>query len=595
MKTFVTLAAFAAGTNALVSRGNSCCFHMTAAGGASGTIGQLSDGQSRVYGNLSPADFCIDSQGGVTDGHGRGCIITPDTTQWQCDEGSSPANGFSVGSEGQIEYKGNTKFVACQTGLNGGMNLYINPDRSLVTGCTDITLSADSCSGQGSGSGEGSSSAPPSASTAPAGSPPAGGSSVPGGGSPPTPVPTVPGGGSESSVPVPPAGGSSTVPAGPPAGSPPAGGSSVPGGGSPPTPVPTVPGGGSESSVPVPPVGGSSTAPAGPPAGGSSVPGGGSPPTPVPTVPGGGSESSVPVPPAAGSSTAPGGGSESVPPVPGTTAPVVPGGGEGFTTIHTTLTTTFCPESESTGVIPGPQTSVPGSPGSPSESVPAQPTESVPAQPSESVPAQPSETVPGSPSESVPAQSSQTVTGSQPSETPSSPSESVPASGTSTGSQPSATPSGSCPANLDGEYEAPHLIIPVNSESPDKAYGSSFNGTISTTESTLYNFDIPSKDAGKTCSLVFLFPKKEDLETSSFTFSGDGKVDFSQLDSSVSIKTNYQNTPAVKEDYGVKTLSPGNSYTIATFECPAGQAVAYEMKNAGSTYLDFFEDYNPSP
>ncbi|XHG01963.1 hypothetical protein AWENTII_005329 [Aspergillus wentii] len=56
MKTLVTLVAFAAGTQALISRTASCCFHLTASGGASGSVGQLSDGQNRIGDkSLSPA------------------------------------------------------------------------------------------------------------------------------------------------------------------------------------------------------------------------------------------------------------------------------------------------------------------------------------------------------------------------------------------------------------------------------------------------------------------------------------------------------------------------------------------------------------
>jgi hypothetical protein len=77
MKNFVTLAAFAAGSNALVGRGDSCCFHLTSSGGASGSIGQLSDGQNRIGDDsLSPAQFCINSSGSITDANGRGCILT---------------------------------------------------------------------------------------------------------------------------------------------------------------------------------------------------------------------------------------------------------------------------------------------------------------------------------------------------------------------------------------------------------------------------------------------------------------------------------------------------------------------------------------
>merc|ERR1719197_328484 len=71
-----------------------------------------------------------------------------------------------------------------------------------------------------------------------------------------------------------------------------------------------------------------------------------------------------------------------------------------------------------------------------------------------------------------------------------------------------AAPSGSgCPANLDGEYQYPHLIVPVSSENKDKAYGTSYNGTISPSVSSIFNFDLPYSYEGQTCSLVFLFPE----------------------------------------------------------------------------------------
>ena len=77
MKNFVTVAAFAAGANALVGRGTSCCFHINVSGGAQGDLGQLGDGQNRVGDNsLQPAQYCIDSNGGITDASGRGCILT---------------------------------------------------------------------------------------------------------------------------------------------------------------------------------------------------------------------------------------------------------------------------------------------------------------------------------------------------------------------------------------------------------------------------------------------------------------------------------------------------------------------------------------
>ncbi|RHZ53819.1 hypothetical protein CDV55_104116 [Aspergillus turcosus] len=377
MKNFATLAALAVGANALVTRDNTCCFHLTASGGASGPIGQLDDGQNRVFGNLPEGQFCINSNGGITDGHGRGCILTPPTTQFQCDAGAQPTTGFSVNAQGLLTHNGNADFVACATGQNGELNIYTSPNPNDVTGCTKIQLHADNCAASSSGS---------------------------------------------------------------------------------------------------------------------------------------------------------------------------------TTTVKTTMTTTSTSIPGGTGSQP----STPAGPGSQPSSPPGQGT-------------QPS-TAPGS--------------GSQPSQAPS-------------GSQPSASAtqssSASCPTNLSGQFEFPHLIIPVDSSSPSKAPGTSFNGTVSSTVSSIFNFDIPSSDAGKTCSLVFLFPKKEDLQTSSYSFSGDGKIDFAMLESAATSQTSFSNAPKVKQDYGVTTVSPGNSYLISTFQCPAGKAVGFEMKNAGSTNLNFFEDFNPSP
>lgn len=76
MKSFATIVAFAASANALAIRSDSCCFGVTASGGASGTVGQLSDGQNRIGGGLSPASYCISPSGVITDSSGRGCILT---------------------------------------------------------------------------------------------------------------------------------------------------------------------------------------------------------------------------------------------------------------------------------------------------------------------------------------------------------------------------------------------------------------------------------------------------------------------------------------------------------------------------------------
>ncbi|KIE03889.1 GPI anchored cell wall protein, partial [Metarhizium majus ARSEF 297] len=156
-------------------------------------------------------------------------------------------------------------------------------------------------------------------------------------------------------------------------------------------------------------------------------------------------------------------------------------------------------------------------------------------------------------------------------------------------------PAKSCPANLNGVYEFPHLIVSVDKSNPDKAAGTSFFGEVTSSISSIFNFDIPAADAGKTCTLVFLFPRQDELTTSSFTFSGDGKIDFSLLNSPATQGTTWNNQPGKKTDYGITTVAPGNSYTIASFPCPAGQAIGFEMSDCGNTNFRYFQDYNPSP
>ncbi|RMY10666.1 hypothetical protein D0867_08321 [Hortaea werneckii] len=161
-----------------------------------------------------------------------------------------------------------------------------------------------------------------------------------------------------------------------------------------------------------------------------------------------------------------------------------------------------------------------------------------------------------------------------------------------------AAPSGSgCPASLDGEYQYPHLIVPVSSENKDKAYGTSYNGTISPSISSIFNFDLPQSYEGQTCSLVFLFPEQDQLETSAFTFNGKGGVTVNELSSPATEQTTYNSVPeaAVEGIGAISEVRPGNSYVVASHECNAGARQSFEFMSTGGLDLEFFQDYNPSP
>ncbi|EUC43805.1 hypothetical protein COCMIDRAFT_99865 [Bipolaris oryzae ATCC 44560] len=324
---FVPLA-LGLGANALVARSDTQCYTLKASGGAQGILGQLGDGQNRIGDNLPTGCYCL-CDGGFTDSNGRGCILTPPTTQFQCDVGASPTYGFAVGSDGSVTYNGSGTFYACPVNDNGVYNVYSQP----VAGqskCVKISLAAAGSCG---------------AST--------------------TPPPSKPS----------------------------------------PSPSPS--------------------------------------PTPQPSYP--------------------------------------------------------------------------------------------------------------------------------------------------------YTPPNACPLDLKGAYQYPHLIVPINADHPDQAYGTQYNATIDSRTCTIFNFDIPPSYAGKTCSAIFLFPKKSDLQTSDYTISGSGHVTVSPLAGPASQGTTWNNQPKKDGDSTSFDLSPGSAWYVETDECEAGATIAYEMCAEGNFALEYFQDYNPSP
>ncbi|KAM0705646.1 hypothetical protein Q7P35_007006 [Cladosporium inversicolor] len=596
----------------VLPRDDGCTFEVTASGGKSGTVGQLDDGQNRIGGSFAPATYNI-SNGGITDANGRGCILTPPTTQWQCDVGATPTTGFSISSSGEIEYNGSGTFYACGA-TDTEYNIYTVPVKDQKN-CVEVTLSSGGkCTGNGSGGGASSSSPSKPAkstetekSTAPA---PWTGTPTPSASwnetetwastEKPSPATTSPVSLTTSTVYTTtvdtitscaatvtdcPAESQSTVlitktiavsttvcPVTETEKSPPATWEPKP---SPPTtweskPSPPA----TWESKPAPPASYESKpwAPASqvskptPPASQESKP---APPA---------TQASKPAPPASYESKtwAPASASPasappaSVPPAsappasaPAVSAPVASPSAPAecqATIVYVTVTK----EAPLPVVLP----STNGSPKSPTSSAaPSPPAASSKASPP------PDATAPSS--KSTPSQST------------ANPVASSPATPVAHGS--------ACPTSLTGAYQTPHLIVPISSEHPDWAYGTSYNGQINSTTSTIFNFDIPQDYKGKQCSIVFLFPNKKDLETSSYEFGGSGSLDVTELSTGASQKTSWSNAPSVKKDLGSIALQPGNSYVVATGDCQAGTTQSIELSSKGGLSLNFFEDYNPSP
>jgi len=168
---------------------------------------------------------------------------------------------------------------------------------------------------------------------------------------------------------------------------------------------------------------------------------------------------------------------------------------------------------------------------------------------------------------------------------------------------PRSTSAASCPTNIDsGSFQFPHLIVPTSPDAPDYAFGNSYTAHITSTNTTLFNFDVPS-DAPYTgtCALIFLFPFASATQSGSYTFTGieeeegeDGGLDFALLSGIATAETTYKSTSTVATDYGTTKILPGNNYTVATFPCPAGETVTYSGSSVGGVGLSYFENSAPS-
>jgi hypothetical protein len=163
----------------------------------------------------------------------------------------------------------------------------------------------------------------------------------------------------------------------------------------------------------------------------------------------------------------------------------------------------------------------------------------------------------------------------------------------SSGQKPPGQLFGICPADLKDDYQYPHLIVPVSTAEPQKAYGTVYSPVINNKVSSIFNFDIPQSYAGKTCSLFFFFPQQKDLQTSSFKFSGEGSAAFDLVGKAE------QNTTCASKPQKIKHLNdipvkPSMTYWVSDQPCTPGTA-SYAISGSNGFSLEYFQDYKPSP
>ncbi|KAI7774069.1 hypothetical protein LA080_009306 [Diaporthe eres] len=154
-----------------------------------------------------------------------------------------------------------------------------------------------------------------------------------------------------------------------------------------------------------------------------------------------------------------------------------------------------------------------------------------------------------------------------------------------------------CPALLPaGEFEFPHYITQISASQPDKAFGVQYNGVFTPNDiSSIFSFDIPASRTDANCTLQFIFPKLEDLKTSSFSYSGGGNFVFEGYNagSCPGPATTYNNQPAPGPypAFPPVHMEPGFVYTLETGPCFVGAGTCVAGKTStNDTTFSYFQD-----
>ncbi|KAJ3571086.1 hypothetical protein NPX13_g5501 [Xylaria arbuscula] len=159
-----------------------------------------------------------------------------------------------------------------------------------------------------------------------------------------------------------------------------------------------------------------------------------------------------------------------------------------------------------------------------------------------------------------------------------------------------------CPAYLEaGQFEYPHYITHISAKHPDKAYGPQYNGVFTPNDiSTIFSFDIPASRVDANCTLEFLFPKKNQLHTSSYKYKGDGTFFFTgyAAGSCPGDTTTFNNQPEIGPypPFPPIHMEPGYAYTIDVGPCfvASGTCVA-GVTSTNDTYFSYFQDSDNCP
>ncbi|KAF3041556.1 hypothetical protein E8E12_007582 [Didymella heteroderae] len=151
------------------------------------------------------------------------------------------------------------------------------------------------------------------------------------------------------------------------------------------------------------------------------------------------------------------------------------------------------------------------------------------------------------------------------------------------------------PAGLQGLFEAPNYIVPVDKSDPSKVIGNGYVAQLSPNLSTVFVFDVRPENQGKTCTLAFHMPPASLWpDMSPVKIRSPGGVIVSSMGQQAAwagiSASNFVSSGVVG---WVPSVQLSNQYNFASLPCAAGQRVAYQVESTGGLTMDFFQVISP--
>lgn len=159
---------------------------------------------------------------------------------------------------------------------------------------------------------------------------------------------------------------------------------------------------------------------------------------------------------------------------------------------------------------------------------------------------------------------------------------------------PEPTPTSTSPPELIGPFEAPSLIVPVDKSNPTRVVDNHFIAQLSSTRSTLFNFNIPLGRVGKMCNVVFHLPVENHEWWQPFQLNAPGGISIAQLEQPATVTTTFSTIGNTRPVGSVTQLTQGQRHIISSEPCEAGKTVGYEVDAINGLDLQYFQMVEPA-